>query len=499
MSRIDETKEFIPVRIAVLTVSDTRTLEDDRSGQTLVDRIAEAGHCLPPARSCPTSGPRSRRSCGPGRRSPHRRGADDRRHRADGPRRDGRGASRRLREGDRGLRDRLHHRVDAEDRHLAVQSRACGGVANGTYLFALPGSPGACRDAWDEILVAARLSPPALQLRRDPAAARRTPATEIARNTRNRMTVAWRSGPPATYASGRSGTNPMRFLRRSLIGVFLLSLTAGLFALAGQIVYGALETRWSAEAPQPPARERVVAVNVMTVAPTAVAPVLETFGEVRSRRTLDLRSASGGTVLWVADSFEDGGTVTAGQLLAQVDPADAQSALDVARAGLSEAEANLRDAERSILLARDELASAEEQARLRARALDRQRTCWAAAWAPRRRSRRPSSRCPRRAGGARAAAGGGAGRDADRPGADGARAAADRAGRGRAAARRHRDHGAVHGRPVGRERGRGRARHAERAAGADHRSRGARGDVPRLDLAVRAASRRRRAGFRAFR
>ena len=165
----------------------------------------------------------------------------------------------------------------------------------------------------------------------------------------------------------------MRFLRNSLIGVFLLSLTAGLFALAGQIVYGALETRWSAEAPRPPARERVVAVNVMTLEPTTVTPVLETFGEVRSRRTLDLRAASGGTVLWVADSFEDGGTVTAGQLLAQVDPADAQSALDVARAGLSEAEANLRDAERTILLARDELASAEEQARLRARALERQR------------------------------------------------------------------------------------------------------------------------------
>jgi molybdopterin biosynthesis enzyme MoaB len=62
----------------------------------------------------------------------------------------------------------------------AVQSRATGGVANGTYLFALPGSSGACKDAWDEILeMAARLPPPALQFRRDPAAARRTSATEM--------------------------------------------------------------------------------------------------------------------------------------------------------------------------------------------------------------------------------------------------------------------------------------------------------------------------------
>ena len=46
MSRIDETREFIPVRIAVLTVSDTRSLEDDRSGDTLVKRLTAAGHIL---------------------------------------------------------------------------------------------------------------------------------------------------------------------------------------------------------------------------------------------------------------------------------------------------------------------------------------------------------------------------------------------------------------------------------------------------------------------
>jgi RND family efflux transporter MFP subunit len=165
----------------------------------------------------------------------------------------------------------------------------------------------------------------------------------------------------------------MRFLRNSLIGVFLLSVTFGLFALAGSIVLGALETRWSREAPAVPARERVVAVNVVTVEPTTIAPVLETFGEVRSRRTLELRASAGGAVVWVADSFEDGGTVAEGQLLLRIDPADAQSALDLARAGLAEAEAALRDADRSFLLAQDELLAAEEQTRLRERALDRQR------------------------------------------------------------------------------------------------------------------------------
>ena len=46
MSRIDESKQFIPVRIAILTVSDTRGLEDDRSGDTLVQRLTDAGHML---------------------------------------------------------------------------------------------------------------------------------------------------------------------------------------------------------------------------------------------------------------------------------------------------------------------------------------------------------------------------------------------------------------------------------------------------------------------
>lgn len=164
----------------------------------------------------------------------------------------------------------------------------------------------------------------------------------------------------------------MKFLRNSLVGVFLLSVTLGLFALAGSIVHGALEARWSREAPEPPARERVVAVNVIAVEPVTVAPVLETFGELRSRRTLELRAATGGAVVWVSDDFEEGGRVAAGQPLVRIDPADAQSALDTARAELAEAEADLRDAGRGLSLARDELAAAEAQARLRERALERQ-------------------------------------------------------------------------------------------------------------------------------
>ena len=153
MSRIDETKEFISVRIAVLTVSDTRSLAEDRSGDTLVERVTAAGHTLA-ARAIVT---------------------DDRSLIAD-----------QLRAwvaspeidviistGGTGLtgrdvtveahRDVYEKEIDAFGTVFtivsmqkigtsAVQSRATAGVAGGTYIFALPGSPGACRDAWDEIL-----------------------------------------------------------------------------------------------------------------------------------------------------------------------------------------------------------------------------------------------------------------------------------------------------------------------------------------------------------
>lgn len=122
-----------------------------------------------------------------------------------------------------------------------------------------------------------------------------------------------------------------------------------------------------------PQRERVFAVNVVTVTPETITPELRVFGELRSTRTLDLRSASGGTVLDASASLIEGGAVTAGELLLAIDPATAQAARDRSAADLQDAEAELRDAERALALARDELAAAEEQALLRQQALTRAR------------------------------------------------------------------------------------------------------------------------------
>jgi len=153
MSRIDDTRPFHPVRIAVLAVSDTRTMAEDKSGAVLVERLTEAGHEL------------AARQILPDEREDI---ADQLRTWVADPAIDVI-----LTTGGTGLTGRdvtVEAHRDVYEKEIeafatvftmvsmqkigtsAVQSRATGGVANGTYLFALPGSSGACKDAWDEIL-----------------------------------------------------------------------------------------------------------------------------------------------------------------------------------------------------------------------------------------------------------------------------------------------------------------------------------------------------------
>lgn len=165
----------------------------------------------------------------------------------------------------------------------------------------------------------------------------------------------------------------MRFLARSLTALFLFAITLGLLALAGATLFDAVQERSARTAQPRPAQERVFAVQVVTVTPETVTPVLETFGEIRARRTLELRAPASGRVVELAPGFEDGGTVAEGQLLMRIDPADAEAGLAVALSDLARAEGEAREAEAALDLAAEDLASAEEQAGLRARALERQR------------------------------------------------------------------------------------------------------------------------------
>jgi len=165
----------------------------------------------------------------------------------------------------------------------------------------------------------------------------------------------------------------MRFLRQSMIGLFLAACTLGLLVLAVSLISGAVKERLADDPKGPPPRERVFTVNVVTAVAEDIVPILETFGEVQSRRLLELRAAGGGRVIELADDFEDGGAVISGQVLIRLDPADAQSAVDRAESDVADALAEGRDAARSLELALAELAATEDQAELRMRAYERQR------------------------------------------------------------------------------------------------------------------------------
>lgn len=165
----------------------------------------------------------------------------------------------------------------------------------------------------------------------------------------------------------------MRFLTRSLTGLFLLAVTVGLIAVSVVWLKEAIDIRMAPAAPGRPAEERSFSARVATLEPQRIAPTLTAYGAVQSRRTLELRAKAAGQIVELGPDFESGGRAQAGALLLRIDPADAQSAFDLARATLKEAEVEARDAARAHELARADLALAEEQVALRRAAYDRQK------------------------------------------------------------------------------------------------------------------------------
>lgn len=154
MSRIDETRQFIPVSIAVLTVSDTRSLDEDKSGKTLADRIEAAGHKLADRQIVTDDVPAIQSQV---------------KHWIDHKDIDvvittgGTGFTGRdvtpdavepLFEKRMDGFSEVFHRISYDKIGTStIQSRATAGVAGATFIFCLPGSPGACKDGWDGILV----------------------------------------------------------------------------------------------------------------------------------------------------------------------------------------------------------------------------------------------------------------------------------------------------------------------------------------------------------
>ena len=153
MARIDESKPFLPVNIAVLTVSDTRSAADDKSGQTLVDLITRDGH-----RVVARAIVRDDIAAIVAQLKAWIADANvDVVVSTGGTGVTGRDvtpeAFRQVYEKEIEGFGELFRMLSYEKvKTSTIQSRATGGVAGGTYLFALPGSPGACRDGWEDIL-----------------------------------------------------------------------------------------------------------------------------------------------------------------------------------------------------------------------------------------------------------------------------------------------------------------------------------------------------------
>jgi molybdenum cofactor biosynthesis protein B len=154
MPGIDESRQFVPLKIAVLTVSDTRVTADDKSGATLVERIRAAGHVVAERGIVKDEIKAIRQRV----KAWIADNFIDVVITTGGTGFTGRDVT------PEAVEPLFEKRMDAfstmfllvSEKKIgtsAIQTRATAGVANGTYIFCLPGSPGACKDAWDEILV----------------------------------------------------------------------------------------------------------------------------------------------------------------------------------------------------------------------------------------------------------------------------------------------------------------------------------------------------------
>lgn len=154
MAGVDPSLPFLPVRLAVLTVSDSRTLAEDRSGDLLVSRLTAAGHVLADRALVRDEADLIEAQlrawiADPGVDAVISTGGTGVTGRDVTPE-----AVARVVDKDIPGFGELFRMLSYQSIGTStIQSRALAGVAGGTYLFALPGSTGACKDAWDTILV----------------------------------------------------------------------------------------------------------------------------------------------------------------------------------------------------------------------------------------------------------------------------------------------------------------------------------------------------------
>ncbi|MDO5612733.1 MAG: HlyD family efflux transporter periplasmic adaptor subunit [Paracoccus sp. (in: a-proteobacteria)] len=159
---------------------------------------------------------------------------------------------------------------------------------------------------------------------------------------------------------------------RSFGGLAIAALTIALLFLAGFQLWQALETRRAGPGGGRPVGEQVFTARLLTVVPGPQNPLIEVFGTVQARRSLQMRAQAAGRIVQLDPSMHEGSSVSAGQFLLRIDPAPAQAQVAVAEAAHEAAAAVLAEAQNAVGIARDDLTAAEEQATLRRAAVARQ-------------------------------------------------------------------------------------------------------------------------------
>ncbi len=166
----------------------------------------------------------------------------------------------------------------------------------------------------------------------------------------------------------------MRFLFRAFGGLLLLVLVIGLLGLASVTLKNAFSEKAENSFKKKYGKERRYTAYVEILKPIQINPKIMAYGEAKSWRSLELRTASPGRLVFLSKNFREGGLVKAGETLFKIDPREADDFLKVAEVNLLEARAEYNEAQSAISLIKSDLSYSEEQVKLRQIALERQKS-----------------------------------------------------------------------------------------------------------------------------
>ena len=142
----------------------------------------------------------------------------------------------------------------------------------------------------------------------------------------------------------------MRFFFRAIIGFFLFGLALSFIGVAVISVNDALKTRAEKNSKNRFTKERTYNAYVDKLKSTKIVPKITAYGEAKSWRSLELRTASSGRLIFLAESFREGGQIQKNDLLFKVDPSQAEDLFEFAKVNLAEAKAELKEANLALVL-----------------------------------------------------------------------------------------------------------------------------------------------------